>query len=58
MNEPNKKVIISTDPANNFNKLGEVARTIGGYKKSGLGKTCGGLGFHSVSRVKAISEWR
>jgi acyl-CoA reductase-like NAD-dependent aldehyde dehydrogenase len=32
--------------------------SFGGYKKSGLGKTCGGLGFHSVSRVKAISEWR
>jgi acyl-CoA reductase-like NAD-dependent aldehyde dehydrogenase len=30
----------------------------GGYKKSGLGKTGGVLGFHSVTRVKTMSMWR
>jgi aldehyde dehydrogenase (NAD+) len=30
----------------------------GGYKKSGMGKTGGILGFHSVTRVKTLSMWR
>ena len=36
----------------------EPFNAFGGYKKSGLGKTGGELGFHSVTRVKALSMWR
>lgn len=36
----------------------EPYNSFGGYKKSGLGKTGGDLGFHSVSRAKAVSMWR
>jgi acyl-CoA reductase-like NAD-dependent aldehyde dehydrogenase len=35
----------------------EPFNSFGGYKGSGLGKTGGELGFHSVSRVKAVSMW-